>query len=135
MKSESRVRVLLTDDHDGVRHAVYSLLNSYSDLEVVGEATNGLEAIHFAAGLQPDVIVMNINMPILDGVKATHMIKARHPHMIVLGLSVETRKERVAEMLSAGASTVLRKEAACDQLHAAICSYTRNFLRSETGLL
>jgi DNA-binding NarL/FixJ family response regulator len=112
--------VLLVDDHADVRKAVQEILNSYPDLEIVGEARDGCEAICHAERLRPDVVVMDISMPLLDGIKATHTIKSHNPQVVVIGLSVETRKSSIADMLNAGASTVLKKEAASEQLHGAI---------------
>jgi DNA-binding NarL/FixJ family response regulator len=127
-----RVRVLLVDDHPDMRKAVQEILNSYPDLEIVGEARDGFEAICRAESLRPDVVVMDISMPLLDGIKATHTIKSHNPQVVVIGLSVETRKSAIADMLNAGASTVLKKEAASEQLHGAIHAYAQSF-RHEAG--
>jgi DNA-binding NarL/FixJ family response regulator len=128
-----RVRVLLVDDHADVRKAVQEILNSYPDLEIVGEARDGCEAICHAERLRPDVVVMDISMPLLDGIKATHTIKSHNPQVVVIGLSVETRKSAIADMLNAGASTVLKKEAASEQLHGAIHAYAHSHPRHEAG--
>jgi DNA-binding NarL/FixJ family response regulator len=128
-----RVRVLLVDDHADVRKAVQEILNSYPDLEIVGEARDGFEAICRAESLRPDVVVMDISMPLLDGIKATHTIKSHNPQVVVIGLSVETRKSSIADMLNAGASTVLKKEAASEQLHGAIHAYAQSPLRHQAG--
>ena len=128
-----KVRVLLVDDHADVRQAVKEILNSYPDLEIVGEARDGFEAICHAESLRPDVVVMDISMPLLDGIKATHTIKSHHPQAVVIGLSVETRKSSIADMLNAGASTVLKKEAASEQLHGAIHAYAQSHLRQQAG--
>jgi NarL family two-component system response regulator LiaR len=128
-----RVRVLLVDDHADIRKAVQHILNSYPDIEVVGEAKDGSEAICYAESLRPDVVVMDISMPILDGIKATKSIKAHSPHMVVIGLSVETRKSSITDMLNAGASTVLRKETASDELHSAIHAYAQSHPRHQAG--
>ena len=104
--------MLLVDDHVDVRKAARSILDSYPDIDVVGEAVDGFGAILYAERLHPDVIVMNISMPRLGGIKATQMIKADRPHIIVIGLSVETRHQSIDDMPLAGASTVLKKESA-----------------------
>ena len=118
--SAAKVRVLLVDDHADVRKVVRELLCSYSDIEVVGEAVDGVQAIDDAERLQPDAVVMDIRMPRLDGIQATQAIKTHNPGVCVVGLSIETRERSIADMLSAGASIVLRKEAAGEQLHSAI---------------
>jgi DNA-binding NarL/FixJ family response regulator len=128
-----RFRVLLVDDHADVRKAVHDILSSYPDLEIVGEAGDGFEAICHAERLRPDVVVMDISMPVLDGIKATQSIKSHTPQVVVIGLSVETRKSCIADMLNAGASAVLKKEAASEQLHGAIHAYAQSALRHQAG--
>jgi DNA-binding NarL/FixJ family response regulator len=128
-----KVRVLLVDDHAEVRKAVQHILNSCPDVEVVGEARDGFEAIRYAETLRPDVVVMDISMPLLDGIKATQSIKAHNPDMVVIGLSVETRKSSIADMVNAGASIVLKKEAASEELHSTIRAYAQSPHRHQAG--
>jgi PAS domain S-box-containing protein len=116
----NRVRVLLVDDHAMVRQGLRTVLESYADVEVVGEAANGEEAVAGADEWQPAVVVMDINMPKLNGVDATTRIKARHPHMLVIGLSVNANAEAQEAMARAGAARLLTKEAAVDELYRAI---------------
>ena len=103
-----------------VRQGLRALLMSYPNLEVVGEAGNGEEALSSAAKLQPTVIVMDIGMPSLDGIGATRLIKAQYPQIAVLGLSVNAPTYHVDAMLKAGAFDVLTKEKAVDELYSAI---------------
>ncbi len=119
-----RVRILLTDDHAIVRQGLRALLSHHADLDVVGEAATGVEAVQLAATLLPDVIVMDANMPEMDGIDATSRIKGAHPQIVVIGLSVQTSDEVTARMLAAGASRYLTKESAGDQLYAAILAAT-----------
>ncbi len=114
------IRVLLVDDHAMMREGLHSVLKNYSDMEVVGEASNGREAVARVGEVTPDVIVMDMNMPVMNGIDATREIKMRHPHICILGVSVNAR-DNEAEMLRAGASFVLTKEAAVEKLHGAIC--------------
>ncbi len=115
-----RVRVLLVDDHTVVRQGLRTLLESYADTEVVGEAGNGVEAVSLTEGLSPDVVIMDVNMPIMDGVEATARIKTTRPSTIVIGLSMHISGHYEQKMNEAGASAYLSKESVADQLHAMI---------------
>lgn len=118
--SDKVLRVLLADDHAMVRQGLRSILESYRDISVVGEAADGEEAVEMAGRLAPDVIVMDVNMARLDGIEATRRVKARWPGIIVVGLSVSTRAQVESLLLEAGASCYVSKEAAGDQLYGAI---------------
>ena len=113
----SRVRVLLVDDHAMVRQGLRTVLDSYADIEVVGEASDGEEAVAAMEALHPAVVLMDINMPTMNGIEATAQIKARHPEVIVIGLSVNARGENERAMKQAGAAMLLTKEAAMDELY------------------
>ncbi len=115
-----RIRVLLVDDHAMVRQGLRSVLETYADVEVVGEAWDGEEALARVEELRPGVVVMDINMPRLNGVDATAQIKARHPDVIVIGLSVQIGSENQAAMVKAGAAALITKEAAVEELYRAI---------------
>jgi len=120
MTAAQKIRVLIVDDHVMVRQGLRAVLQSYPNIEVVGEAGNGEEAISNAAKLQPTVIVMDIGMPTLDGIAATRLIKTQYPQMAVVGLSVNAPSYHVDAMLKAGAFEVLTKEKAVDELYSAI---------------
>jgi CheY-like chemotaxis protein/two-component sensor histidine kinase len=119
-RSTERLRVLLVDDHAMVREGLRSILEAYHDLEVVGEAGDGMEAIKLARTRHPDVVVMDINMPRLDGVAATRQIKRDLPATAVIGISVQDSAQIEQAMLSAGAAKFLTKDRAASQLHEAI---------------
>lgn len=114
------IRILLVDDHAMVRQGLRSLLDSYTDIEVVGEASNGEEALACVATLQPAIVVMDINMPKMNGIEATTIIRDGHPEITVIGLSVQAGGEMQQAMLKAGAAVLLTKEAAVDQLYQTI---------------
>lgn len=116
----AKVRVLLADDHAMVRQGLRSVLESYHDLQVVGEAQDGMEAVELAEALQPDVVVMDVNMPRLDGIQATFRVKREHPATVVIGLSVNGARQVEEAMHQAGASAFLTKESVADQLYQAI---------------
>lgn len=120
-----RLRVLLVDDHEMVRQGLRSVLESYHDLEVVGEAGDGGAAIAIAAGLKPDVVVMDVNMPTIDGIEATRHIIKDNPEMVVIGLSVQNERHIEEAMLRAGAAVFVTKERAAGQLYEAIVNTVR----------
>lgn len=115
-----RVRVLLVDDHAMVRQGLRSVLETYPDVEIMGEAWDGEKALAFVAKLRPTVVVMDVNMPRMNGIEATALIKARYPDVAVIGLSVNAGGENQDAMKGAGAAVLLTKEAAVEQLYAAI---------------
>jgi CheY-like chemotaxis protein len=114
------IRVLLVDDHAMVRQGLRSVLNAYDDLQVVGEAQDGEEAIKLVEELRPRVVVMDINMPRMNGIDATTYITTHWPKTTVIGISVNAEDDNSTAMRRAGAATVLPKESAVDQLHDAI---------------
>ena len=116
------IRVMLVDDHDVVRTGLKSLLSIESDMEVVGEATNGAEALEKLPLINPDVIVMDITMPTMDGMEATRQISKTFPDSLVLALTVHEDKQYFFEMLAAGAKGYITKQAASEELVAAIRS-------------
>ena len=113
-------RILLVDDHAMVRQGLRGLLTSYPRLEVVGEAANGEEAVAIAHTASPDVVVMDINMPVMDGIDATKRLKEILPHIKVIGLSVNQSPRVIEAMTAAGAAAFVSKELASDHLVDAI---------------
>ena len=115
-----KIRLLIADDHTIVRSGVRLLLEAEPDIEVVGEAIDGFEALALAEQLQPDVILMDIGMPGMDGLEATRQIKARWPHISVLVLTMHRQDEYFFEMLKAGASGYVLKGAETGDLLNAV---------------
>ena len=113
-------RVLIAEDHTIMRDTLRSVLEQYSDIEIVGEATNGEDAVLMAEQLQPSIVLMDINMPKLDGIGATKRIKANSSRIAVLGLSVHGEGHSIDAMLRAGALAVVAKERATEELYHAI---------------
>ena len=113
-------RVLLADDHTMVRQGLRSVLDAYTDLHVVAEARDGAEAVKLVGDLRPRVMVMDINMPRMDGIEATTYIKSHWPETTVIGISVNPEDDNSAAMKRAGAAAVLTNDAAVDQLHDAM---------------
>jgi DNA-binding NarL/FixJ family response regulator len=123
------VRVLLVDDHTVLREGLRTVVSSYSHLQIAGEASNGEEAIELARQLQPDVVVMDVNMPKVNGIVATKQIKDQQPDTIIIGLSVFNDLDTEQKMRVAGASAYLTKETAsevlCQTIDALIRERTR----------
>jgi two-component system response regulator NreC len=119
------IRVLLADDHTIVRKGLRSLLDEEIDIEVIGEAENGREAIEKTEALQPDIIVMDHTMPVLNGLEATRQIRQRFPETHVLILTMHTNEEYVFQFLEAGAAGYLVKESAPNELVAALRAIQR----------
>jgi two-component system, NarL family, response regulator NreC len=117
---EKSIRLILVDDHDVVRTGVKTFLEKQPGLQVIGEAGTGEQALAVLKNLDPDVIVMDITMPGMDGLEATRRIKSLCPECRVLALTVHEDKQYFFEMLAAGASGYITKQAAADELVAAI---------------
>ncbi len=115
-----KIRVLIADDHTIVRSGVRLLLEGEADIEVVGEALNGQEALGLAEKMQPDVILMDVSMPELDGLEATRRIKAKWPEIQVLMLTMHRSDEYFFEALKAGASGYILKAADTEELVNAV---------------
>lgn len=122
---DGRIRVLLVDDHTIVREELRVLLYVHEDLLVVGEAGDGEQAIFLADKLRPDCVIMDVNMPRMDGMEATRRIKAAFADTAVIGISVNTSQEMVAAMRRAGADAFLSKEAPAEDIHQTIVTMTR----------
>ncbi|MCW5798286.1 MAG: response regulator [Nitrospira sp.] len=116
----TRARVLLVDDHAMVRQGLRSVLDAHSGIELVGEAGDGAAALAAVECLRPAVVIMDINMPEMNGIEATRQIKARFPDTVVIGLSVNAEGENQDAMKRAGASLLLSKEAVAEELARAI---------------
>ena len=113
-------RILLADDHQMMREGLRGLLERQAGLDVVGEAADGAEAVKLALQLTPDVVIMDLSMPVMDGIEACRQIVAQLPHTKVVGLSIHSDRRFIEGMMEAGASGYLLKDCAFDELVAAI---------------
>lgn len=115
----NKIRILLAEDHETVREGIKMIVNAQNDMEVIGEANNGRVAVQRARELQPDVVVMDVTMPELNGLKATAKLKKSYPNIKILTLTRHTDDGYLQELLKAGASGyVLKQSAASELLHA-----------------
>lgn len=115
-----KIRVLIADDHTIVRSGVRLLLDAEPDVEVIGEALDGIEAVELTGRLQPGVVLMDIAMPGMDGMEATRHIKAEWPQINVLVLTMHRQDEYLFEVLKAGASGYILKAAETNELIHAV---------------
>jgi DNA-binding NarL/FixJ family response regulator len=119
---DAPIRVLLVDDHAMVRRGMRDFLELHDDIVVVGEAIDGAEAIERASELRPDVIVMDLMLPNVDGIEATGRIKRAQPDIEIIAITSFIEEARVVAAIEAGASGFLLKDAEADELAAAIRS-------------
>lgn len=115
-----KTKILLVDDHKILRDGICSLVKGYNDIEVIGEAPDGKTALQMVRELHPDLVIMDISMPDMNGIDATRKIRNEHPDIKVIALSMHHDKQFVAEIFRAGASGYLIKDSAFDELDHAI---------------
>jgi DNA-binding NarL/FixJ family response regulator len=116
------IRVLLADDHRLVRAGLAGLLETAADIEVVGEAADGRQAVELSVTVMPDVILMDVSMPVLDGIEATRLVLDREPSIRVVALTSFADKEKLKGMLASGAVGYLLKDSEPAELLAAVRS-------------
>lgn len=131
----SKIRVLIADDHEVVRDGIRALIERQPDLEVCALAANGREAVDLACKTEPDVVVMDITMPVLDGVEAIRQIRKAAPETELVVFSAHNSAEIVEEVLDAGAKSYIEKTDASQHLVAAIRSLAEHkpFFTSQTS--
>jgi DNA-binding NarL/FixJ family response regulator len=126
MKEEKAIAVLIVDDHALVRQEIRSMLGIHPDIHVVGEARNGLEAIFLVEKFRPGIVLMDINMPRMNGIEATAQITNGYPETIIIGFSVTATTENQEAMKRAGAVQLIPKDAVAEELYDAICEAVTN---------
>ena len=120
MNTFQTIHVMLVDDHNVVRSGLATFLRAYEDLELVGEAKNGLEAVQLCRQKQPDVILMDLMMPEMDGIAATRAILADYPGIKIIAMTSFEEEQLVQGVLAAGAISYLVKNVTADELAKAI---------------
>ena len=131
IRSDGKIRILLTDDHAVMREGLARLLGQERDFDIVGQASDGQEAVELARNLLPDVILMDIGMPRMNGLDATRVIHQQHPDIRIIGLSLYQEEERAKAMLDSGAVFYLTKSGPPADLRAAIRSCMKE--KSQAG--
>jgi two-component system response regulator NreC len=114
------IRLLLVDDHEIVRTGISMLLESETGMNIIGQASTGLQALEMASQLQPDVVIMDITLPDISGIEVTRRLKAQHPGIAVVALTIHEDQQYFFEMLQAGADGYVPKRAASEDLIKAI---------------
>jgi DNA-binding NarL/FixJ family response regulator len=120
------IKILLADDHEIMREGLKSLLEKQGDITVIGQAEDGRTTVRLARELSPDIVIMDISMPDLNGIEATRQIVSRDSRIKVIALSVHSDKRFVIEMLHAGASAYLLKDCAFNELVNAVRAVIAN---------
>jgi len=120
MNTLKTIQVMLVDDHNVVRSGLATFLKAYEDMELVGEAKNGLEALNLCHKKKPDVILMDLMMPEMDGIAATRAILADYPDIKIIAMTSFEEEELVHGVLAAGAISYLLKNVTADELASAI---------------
>ena len=120
MIAGEKIRVLLVDDHKILREGLVGLLRTQPDIVVVGEADNGETAVTLARDLEPDVVVMDVSMPNVNGIAATHRISVERPGVRIVALSLHESEQMTSTLIQAGAVAYLTKGGSSDELFAAI---------------
>jgi len=134
VKTERRIRILLADDHQIMREGLRALLEQQPGVEVVAEAQDGRTAVKLVGELSPDVAILDIGMPDLNGIEATRRIMQEVKGVKVIGLSMHSDKRFVSEMLKAGASGYLLKDCALEELARAIHAVVENKIYLSPGI-
>lgn len=116
MEEQKEITVLLVDDHQMIRDQLRKIFDDQEHQTVIGEASNGEEAINFVQKNDPDVILLDINLPDMDGIEATKKITSIMPQAVVIGLSLHRSANKLKRMENAGASDYIRKDEAFDTL-------------------
>ena len=128
------IRIIVADDHRIVRNGLRTLLNSEPDIEVIAEAENGRKTVQMVRELLPDVVVMDVTMPDLNGIDATRQILAEFPQVKIIALSMHHHEQFVTGMLMAGASGYLLKDCSVEELTAAIRAATKGEVYLSPGV-
>lgn len=121
-----KLRVLLVDDHKMFREALRALLERSSEIEVVGETGNGIDTLKLVAATSPDIVCMDIGLPGMNGVETTRRLKAAHPSLKIIALSIYNQRRYVLDMIEAGANAYITKDEASDELLRAIDAVQRD---------
>jgi two-component system, NarL family, response regulator NreC len=120
------LKIIIADDHQIIREGLKNLLSRNPEIEIIAEAENGRESVTLALSLIPDLVIMDVSMPELNGIEATRLILKRYPEIKIIALTIHSEKQFVVEMLKAGASAYLLKDCAFKELSQALQTVLEN---------
>ncbi|MCF8366159.1 MAG: response regulator transcription factor [Bacteroidales bacterium] len=120
IKEKNKIKILVVDDHKIIRDGIMALLQRVTEFDIVGEAENGQIALTLVGRINPDIVIMDINMPIMDGIEATKQITEKHPDVKVLVLTMTNEQEHIKNMIDAGARGYILKNSGEEELVSAI---------------
>jgi DNA-binding NarL/FixJ family response regulator len=132
-KNNTPIRIVLADDNDVVRSSLRLLFNSDPDLDLIGEASDGFDAINICTRLQPDLVLMDIDMPFIDGITATRVIRNRFPDMCILAFSAINDNGKRNLILQSGANSLIYKQISADELISKIIEGDKLNRSKKTG--
>lgn len=115
-----KIKILVVDDHKIIRDGIMALLQKVPDFDIAGEAENGQIALRLVAQIKPDVVIMDVNMPVMDGIEATRKIVENYPEVKVLVLTMTNEQEHIKNMIDAGAKGYILKNSGQEELVSAI---------------
>jgi len=118
--SQQQIRVVIVDDHKGVRAGIKYLLGNANDIDVVGEGANGVEAVQLAGKYKPDVMLLDVELPVMRGDEAVRLIRGKHPEVKVLAVSSYSDRQFIMEMMANGAAGYITKDEVPDLLVDAV---------------
>jgi DNA-binding NarL/FixJ family response regulator len=121
-KNNQPIRLLIADDHEMLRKGFYTILNDVKNIQLVGEAADGIELVQLARTLHPEVVITDINMPKMDGIAATKILQEKYPNIGVIAFSMYMEERPIIEMLKAGARGYLSKNTSKEEMLEAIYS-------------
>lgn len=131
---EKKARILIADDHQIIRDGLHILIDRQKDMEVIGEAETGREAVELARTLDPDVIIMDVTMPELNGIEATRLLAAEQEDIKVIGFSMHSDQKFILGMMDAGARGYILKDSAFDELADVIRQVRKNHIYLSSGI-
>jgi DNA-binding NarL/FixJ family response regulator len=109
-KTVEQIRVVIVDDHTGVRAGIRYILGNASDIDIVGEGANGVDAIHLASTYKPNVILLDVELPVLNGIEAARLIRGEHSDVKILAVSSYNDRQYIIEMIENGAAGYITKD-------------------------